>query len=521
MRARSSKTTSFLDRQSGRDTPDWHSSQNVSGRLKVRLVELHLLPMVMLVVMAACTVVPAQPPTPEPPTPEPPTASSLSPQREDSVLQAPIPLPPTRSSMPSGSGSMVEPASELTAEALEQEAFAVARQTIEDFPDTSDPLGLMGTVHHQFDNDDEAVEWWERVLQRNPRRADAYIGMAAVAADKEDYEKSIELCRKAQEIAPDLVDVDRRLAEALVAVGRPEEAIEILDRAVRNFPNASEAYYLLGQSYLQLKQYDQAVTNYAKALALRPRYTNACFGLATAYSRLRQREKAAQYRKTFQELRAAELESVERVKRNRAKRVDTDLDHAIRVVAKTRGDAGQVYRGHGWLHEAQQHWLRAAALDPKNQTSRKGLVELYMQRGQREEAVEICRQLIEIAPHNALYHSNTGVLLAQLQRFDEAEQSLRKGVELAPKNASGYRPLLEVLMYGSKDFAQAKAVGKQFVELEPTAGNYAILSEACDRDGDLPGALAAIGRAAELDPESGHIKNAQKWLRAKEAGKTP
>ncbi len=468
----------------------------------------------MLVVMAACTVVPAQPPTPEPPT-----ASSMPPQQEGPVPREPIPVPPTPSSMPSG--KTVEPASELTAEALKQEAFAVARQTIEDFPNTSDPLGLMGTVHHQFENHDEAVEWWQRTLQQNPRRADAYLGMAAVAADKEEYEKAIELYRKAQEIAPDLVDVDRRLAEALVAAGRPEEALEILDRAVRNFPQATDAYYLLGQSYLQLKQYDQAVTNYEKALALRPSYTNACFGLATAYSRLKQREKAAQYRKTFQELRAAELESVERVKRNRAKRVDTDLDHAIRVVAKTRADAGRVYRGHGWLHEAEQHWLRAAALDPKNQTSRKGLVELYMQRGQREEAVEICRQLIEIAPHSALYHSNTGVLLAQLQRFDEAEQLLRKGIELAPKSASAYRSLLQFLMYGTKDFAQAKAVARQLVELEPAAGYYAILSEACDRDGDLPGALAAIARAAELDPESGHIKNAQKWLREKEARETP
>ena len=121
----------------------------------------------------------------------------------------------------------------------------------------------------------------------------------------------------------------------------------------------------------------------------------------------------------------------------------------------------------------------------------------------------------------ALYHLNTGVLLAQMQRFDAAEQSLRKGIELAPKRTPGYHSLLQVLMYGTKDFSQAKLVAEQLVELEPTAGSYTILSEACHHDNDLPGALAAIGRATELDPDSERLKSVQKWLQEEETKKAP
>ena len=111
---------------------------------------------------------------------------------------------------------------------------------------------------------------------------------------------------------------------------------------------------------------------------------------------------------------------------------------------------------------------------------------------------------------------HAGVLHAELQQWDAAEEALRKGIELAPQRTPGYRALVQVLMSANRKLSEAKALARKLAELKPDAGNYFLLSEVCEREGDLAGALAARRRAAELDPGSEKIRKAYKRLQQKE-----
>jgi len=316
-----------------------------------------------------------------------------------------------------------------------------------------------------------------------------------VALRKGEYEKAAELWRKAQRLNPNLPGVYGRYALALLEMGKLEEAVAALEKEIKISPRNSENYFLLGQAYLQQKEHKKAAEGYKRALEIRPDSSKACYGLAVAYARLGQGDKAREYREKFTKLQSEEGEAVGALRRR-----PDDRAWTARVLARIRTEAGRLYYRHGNFLEAEEHWQRAAALDPKNEVCRQQLVDLLIRRRRQREAVEICEQLRETDPKNATYHLNTGVLLARLQRFDAAEQALRKAIELAPKRTTGYFSLVRVLMLRKGKLSEAKTLAQKLVEMEATAQNYAVLGEACYRSADLAGAHAALEQASKLNP---------------------
>jgi len=418
------------------------------------------------------------------PGPKTPAGASSGP------LESPIPVP-------AKAAPQLQPAAALamTAQALKEEAIAVARQLMEDFPDSTDAIGLMGSVYMRFSETGEAAKWWQKCIEQNPRRADAYHGLAKIAYAKGDREAAVELWHKAQAINPNVPGMHGALGKALLEMGQPEEALGALEKETRLSPADGNIYYLLGKAQVQQKQYERAVANYQKAVELAPGDSRPYYGLATACARLGQADQAREYMEKFKIAKAREEEDAI----NRLRGAD-DRVFAARVLAQTHADAGQVYVANRRFKDAEHHWQRAAALDPKNRSGRQALVGLYRESGRLAEAVPICEQLLAIDLRDPTYHLNTGIVYGELQRYDAAEAEIRKAIELAPNNACACRTLVQLLLVRNEKLPEARTVAQKLVALEPTARNYSILGEACRRNGDPDGARNAAKRVMELSP---------------------
>jgi tetratricopeptide (TPR) repeat protein len=164
------------------------------------------------------------------------------------------------------------------------------------------------------------------------------------------------------------------------------------------------------------------------------------------------------------------------------------------------------------LPKAEAYWLRASELNRANTDCRRHLVDLYRRTGRGRRALPVYEQLRKIHPGNAIYHLETGVLLAGLKRFDAAEEAIRKALALAPKRAPPYRCMVQLLLLRDQKPVEAKALAEKLVELEPTAKHHALLGRACLRNRDRAGALAAMKRAAGLAPSDGQIQKAYRQL---------
>jgi TolB-like protein/Flp pilus assembly protein TadD len=83
------------------------------------------------------------------------------------------------------------------------------------------------------------------------------------------------------------------LATVQLYVGKPEEAIQLVEKALRLDPRAHNVYsFFLGWSYVDAGRYDEAITTLKRVITINPNYLVAHLSLAAAYSRVGRDEEA-------------------------------------------------------------------------------------------------------------------------------------------------------------------------------------------------------------------------------------
>ncbi len=323
---------------------------------------------------------------------------------------------------------------EYTEESLEQETMTVLNRLVKDFPESADPLGLMGDIYVELGKTAEAMKCWEKCAELEPRRASSYERMAHTAVERGEFERAVAIANKALEIDPEMPDIHCQLGRALRGLAKPREALAALVKAVRITPESALNHHLLGQAYQQLQQYEKAKQSYMTALKIKPDYTETCYGIASVSALLGEKEEAAKYRKKFKEMKTRDWETL-------PEKRDYVLQHKLLVksrrrASKTHTNAGILYFERGRQQAAEKHWLRAAELNPTNTQCREELMTLYQQNGRNEEALQICEQLIQFAPGNPQYHMCAGTLLTRMNRIDDALLAVRQAIEIEPNNVT-------------------------------------------------------------------------------------
>ncbi len=312
--------------------------------------------------------------------------------------------------------------------------MAVLNRLVKDFPDSADPLGLMGDVYVELGKTAEAMKCWEKCAELQPHRASSYERMAYTAVERGQFERAAAIAHKALKIDPVMPGIHSQLGRALRGLAKPTESLAALEKAVKISPQSAVNHYLLGQAYQQLQQYEQAKQSYMTALQIKPNYTEACYGIVSASARLGQKDEAAKYRNKFKEMKARDWQML-------SDKRDYVLHHRFLVksrrrASKTHTNAGILYYEHDRLQTAEKHWLRAAELDPANMGCREELMTLYQQNGRNEEALRMCEQLRQFAPENSQYHMCAGTLLTRMNRIEDALLAVKQAIELEPNNAT-------------------------------------------------------------------------------------
>jgi tetratricopeptide (TPR) repeat protein len=125
-------------------------------------------------------------------------------------------------------------------------AAQVARleQRVQENPRDAEGFSLLGLGYQQraretgdpsfYARSEEALR---RALALAPRDGLAVTGLAALAASRHSFEEARRLAERARRLAPDLAAVDGILGDALVELGRYEEAFAAFDRMAARKPS--------------------------------------------------------------------------------------------------------------------------------------------------------------------------------------------------------------------------------------------------------------------------------------------
>ena len=391
---------------------------------------------------------------------------------------------------------------------LSREAVEVAGRLVAAFPDSPDALSVMAMAHHRFGNLAEAGKWFEKCLQLEPTNADAYHGLGWIALRKGDHEEAATLLRRALEFDPALSDASVQLAQAWVYLGKPNEATKVLESAVGVSGPTCELLYWLGDAHERLNRYEEAKEDYLATIRLDPSLPDAYYRLGGVCKKLGQGEESRVYLEQFRGLR-------DRDTGRRMARAQTlgDVVFLRYALADVYTAAGQAYAVRGDERLAEEHWLKAAGMAAEDTVSRMELARLYERSGRMEKALDILTEVAEIEPESATYQMSIGVVNARLNRFAEAASAFRRACEFAPRHPDGYHALARLYLLSNREIPEAVKLAETAVELAPTAVNYVLLSAACRKNGDLPGALAAIEQAIDLEPGNDEYRRIKDSLR--------
>jgi choline-sulfatase len=277
----------------------------------------------------------------------------------------------------------------------------------------------------------------------------------------------------------DKIGIYQQLKEAGSASveGRPEDAIAIVQDALREDPDTVEAYMLLGNFLEKAKRPAEAIVAYRRALALDDQHQNALFSLAAAYKK------------------------------------------------------------EGRLDEALAGFERARALDPRNGKVLWHLADIYLRKKEPAKAEAVVEDALSRGVDQDWFLLKMGESQIEARRFNDAERSLRSAAAKRPDLASVYFDLglvyeatgdvdraidaydtelrhhdtayraafnLAKLLQKKGRGTEAVSYFRKVAELQPTFGTGQLyFAKALLDIGDLPGAerWARAGLAHSPDPE--------------------
>lgn len=130
---------------------------------------------------------------------------------------------------------------------------------------------------HQMEGElEEAVRLYRESIHCHPT-AEAHTFLGWTFSFQGRYDEAIEECRRAIAVDPDFGNPYNDIGAYLINLGKPEEAIPWLEKAIR--AGRYEAYHYphcnLGRVYLAKGMLKKALEEFEKALAIEPNYTFA------------------------------------------------------------------------------------------------------------------------------------------------------------------------------------------------------------------------------------------------------
>lgn len=140
-----------------------------------------------------------------------------------------------------------------------------------------------GWLFHFFKKEEQAFAAYSTAFRIDPQDVQSARHMAAIAANRKQYEVADKWFEVALALTPDDGANWFNLGYVRERAGKPVEAIAAFSEAVRLVPRQDRAWYGLGLAHARIGQHAEAAAAFEKAVELQPMNGEAFYQLGMAY----------------------------------------------------------------------------------------------------------------------------------------------------------------------------------------------------------------------------------------------
>lgn len=159
--------------------------------------------------------------------------------------------------------------------------------------EASNAYYMLGLSYVAVNNSKEAIYAFRRSVETNPPSLPALFELANVKFDSGDFEGAIRNLTTYLEFMPNSAEAYNNRGMAKAKIGKPKEAVEDFDAAIRNDSTNADLYYNRGFEKFLMHKDKEALEDFSKVIALKPNYLNALYYRGKIYYNLDEYEKAA------------------------------------------------------------------------------------------------------------------------------------------------------------------------------------------------------------------------------------
>lgn len=174
------------------------------------------------------------------------------------------------------------------------EAQSILKNILEQDDKNKEVIKNLGLCEINLDNPIGAIEMFKRAYELDNSDALSLFYLASAKTQIGEKEEAIEYFKKVLSLRPDYLDVYKNLAMIYIEFSQIENAIEIMQEALKNenLEFDYSCFYILATAYMLKKDQKNASIYLEKALELNPNHIQIMNSLAVCYMNLEQDKKA-------------------------------------------------------------------------------------------------------------------------------------------------------------------------------------------------------------------------------------
>lgn len=376
---------------------------------------------------------------------------------------------------------------ELDTKQEQSRLLSEVEEAIRRYPSDASLYHIGALTYNELLQTERADELFSKSLALAGQNVDVLIAYADMLDQLGRHDEAVTMLSKAVEGGLLTEGLLTALGKAYAETGQLEAAVRTLEQCVERYPNSSSAHLPLAQALVQVQRFAEAEQHARIALAQDAENRASYVALSAALMRQNKKDEALALRSQMPKVDPQVMPDDDRYQRSFRS-----------FAANTYTMLGNSYISHQSPAAAERVLIQSLKLDPQSIKAAVVLADLLHRLGRLDDSMIVYKRLTELDPGNFLNFHNLASLAVSTGNIALAENAIRRAAET---DTSGNGDLLLArFLLGVGNIEEGAASAQRAADRLGNVDAYLALIAAHRARGDKASALSTFLKAKSLAP---------------------